>query len=390
MIGCLYIASFPLWAFGRAQPEECAPVAVVSGGRVIAASAECRRAGIVLGMAAGRAAALLPDAALAARDRPLEEAAWEQALEEVNRLTPFMEDAGEGTAYFTGASPEEVQVLAERLGGRIGFARHRSFALLAALRAAPGRVMEVGGHQEKAFMARFGTARLVAAGFAEEFVEALQLFGYESLQQVGSLSERHLKGQFGDEGKRLFEMLHPGEEPPVPLFKPAPVIRAFYDFEHPATEPADLLPVLDALAHEAAGALGACHCRRIRLSLTVRGRPMPLYASRALPEPVCDGRRISQTVQMLLTERLEPDMETDAVAVELGALRVLDLRQQSLFTERPSVYEAVRVVHRKFPASLWRAVAVPSALLHEDEMRLEPYPETPPPRRRRTRAKVTS
>lgn len=385
-ITCVHVPDFPAWAFARAGRHTGRPVAVVAAGRVVAANRLARRAGVAPGMSSERARALLPDGVVCLRDPALEAAAWEEALRDLHATTPFLEDAGPGWAFLRDAEDEAVRALVNRLSAQAGTGETRALARLAALRAAPGNVLTVAPEHAALFLLRFEVEGLAALGFDVELLERLRLLGYPNLRATSALSLRHLRAQFGTEGARLHALLHPGEEPPVAAFRPPPALVASADLEVPAREPADLLPVLDHLVAEATGALGALHSRRITVRLTDRAQGSDRLASRVLPEATQSARRIGQTARALLLPLLSAETEAESVAVELGGLGRASLSQASLFGERPSVYLAVRGVHRRFPGAVKRAVVVLHALFEEDAVRFEPFPEAPPPTRRRRSA----
>lgn len=380
---CLTIPAFPAWAFHRPSPAN-QPLAVVAARRVVAACPHAERAGIAPGMPAGRIRALLPEARILQRDLHRERAVWEEVLIELSRITPFAESGETGVAFARADDLERLRALVARLGAQGGVASARSIARLAALRAARGNTLDVAPEHLTGFQKQFPLSLLPGLGYAPEFVHRLGLFGYHTLFGAASLSRRHLKAQFGDAGARLYDALHPGEERPIPLFQPPPAVTGTFDFDLPAREPGDLLPVLERLAEDAAGRLGARQCRRVRLTLSLHGSPDPVFACRVLPEAVADARRILQTAKTLLTTLMAPGREIDTVTLELGALQPRRFVQVSLFRERPSVFDVARMVGLRFPGALLRAVVRPHVFFEEDACTFEPFPtEAPAPHRAR-------
>jgi hypothetical protein len=168
-------------------------------------------------------------------------------------------------------------------------------------------------------------------------------------------------------------MLHPVGEPPVSLFQPPPSIAQSYAFDWPVSEPRELLPVLARLTASAAGARDQRCCGRVTLRLQQQGRVPSCTAARILPEGVCEARRLLQTARTLLLDLLSERREVEVITLELGALRVAEARQGTLFARRPAVEAAVRVVERKYPGSLKRIVLRPHALFEEDRVLLLPF-----------------
>jgi len=369
----------PAWAFARGARGR--PVVVVEGGRVAACTPAARRAGLAAGDPAERAAEVAPGALVRMRDRPLEMAAWEDAVGRLNRLTPWLEDEGDGRAVLARADLPALAALAGEDGLAVGVAPARAHARVASLRAAAGAVVNVRPGGEAAFLRATLVSVLPAAGFEEEMPERLGLLGYDTLGAVAKLTRRHLEAQFGGEGRRLHEMLHPAEDRPVALYRPPPALCATVAFEDGAIEPAVLLPAVDHAAAEAAGALRGLLARRVTVRLSVRGERRPRAAGRVLPEAAGDAGYLALQARGEAL-RLLDGAEVETVTVELGSLTPGAVVQGRLFRGRPDVYMAVRGVHRRFPGSIRRAIVTLYAAFPEDTSRLEPYPEAIPTRRR--------
>lgn len=461
-VGCLYIPSFPAWAFTRVEAPG-GDLVVVAAGKVIAAGKAAVRRGIEPGVTAERAKTLFPEARIRLRDAHLEAAAWEEVLQALNGITPFMEDDGSPFAFFASDDGPAVRHLTNTLHAQTGVAPARSIARLAALRAATGNTLVISPKLVPKFLERFEVERLTELGFEEETTEMLQHFGYGTLGAVRRLSLRHLEVQFGDEGARLYDMLHPADEPRVPLYREPRTIRVAYEFDDACREPRELMPVLEHLVEQAARVLRPEYCQRLRLSLMgtsiaapanckgvypgcsavasardgalpgrdgalFEGRGVPLrhpgtplhhpgaplrhpeldprrhpgldpgskgagydpgssvFACRILREPVGNARSILRAAEHLLGKILPAAAEVETISLELGALRHIRSTQVPLFRSRPSVFTAVRAVHRRFPGAVYRAVVQPDVLFSEDEMRFDPYPEKAPARRGRRRA----
>jgi nucleotidyltransferase/DNA polymerase involved in DNA repair len=397
-IVCFHLPDFPAWAFTRSA-RAMRPVVVVASGRVVAVNRLARRDGVTAGMATDRALALSPDATICPRDAGLEAAVWEEVLHELHTLTPFLEDAGPGWAFLRIADAAGLSDLTARLGGQAGRIEGqaggpdgtRMLARLAALRAAPGRALPVDPRHADAFLARFPVAALDGLGFAPDDLERLRLFGYPTLGAAAALSLRQLRAQFGREGERLHALLHPPEEAPIAAFRPPPSVTAATHLDDPLREPGDLLPHLDRLVSKVATGLGPMHCRRITVRIeTIRTEDRTSgghLASRVLPEATQSEQTLRTAARAQLLPLLSADSEVVSMAVELGGLGGAATRQGVLFGERPSVYLAVRSVHRRFPGAIKRAVLALHALFDEDASRYEPFPDAAPARRTRSRVR---
>lgn len=385
MVACVYLPDFPAWATYRcARPR--VPVVVVHRGRVASASPRARRAGVEVGMSGDRAARLVPGCHVAVRDRGLEAAAWEEALEAVLGVSPYVEAGEPGWAFVRDATQAELAALAEGIGARVGLAPARSLARVAAVRAAPRYVLAVPAAQVSGFLERTEASVLGALGFSETVVERLPLLGFGDLRRVRGLTKRHLTAQFGDEGEALYAMLHPSpREAPVPAFAPPPTLRSRADLDDAVREPGDVGPLVEGLAREVAGVLGPLRCRRLTVRLGAVGEAAPRVAARVLPESSADPGRLSRAACAMALEMLGADVWVESATVELAGLTAGVAEQGALFRARPSARMAVRGVHRRFPGAIRRALVVTDANFHEDAVRYEPYPEAEdaPVRRRR-------
>lgn len=368
MYSCLYIPHFPAWVVERTL-EKRRPVVVVASGRVVAASARLRRHGVEAGISAERAETLVPDALIQQREAALEEAAREEVLYRLHAITPFIEPAAPDVVYFRGADEEQLRSFVREMGVRAGTAPHRPTALLAALRTATGSMLPIPPRRLQGFLQRFPLQLLTELGFDTDFLKRLALFGLSSPSDMLHLTRRHLEVQFGDDGVRLYEMLHPSEEPPIPLFRPPPVIRVAFDFEPAVEEPGELLPVLRHLVEEAVQKLGTMHCRRLRLFL--HEKDVVREGCRLLPESTSAAKTIFNLSKLLLESLLEEKRRIDVLDLELGALHYADSTQTSLFLERPSIYRAVKAINRRFPGAIKQATIRDGGVFPEDgwEMR---------------------
>lgn len=368
--GCLYISAFPAWVFERVDlAAHMAPVVVIASGEVVGASARLRSAGIVEGISADRAERLAPEGTLfRRRDAQLEQAAWEDVLHEINIYTPFLEPDVPGRVYFKPF--EGVRELVERLHARGAFAPHRTTALLGALRAAEGNVLAIRARHVRAFHDRFEVSRLAALGFSEFLIEQLALFGFDTLGAARELAHRHLQAQFGEEGVRFYRLLHPQDNEPMSLYTPPPSVRRAYEFDHPCTEPGDILPALEFLTRQAAGELKDNGAQRVKVMLHDRLRPSA-FTCRVLPEASNDPRRLFNAAKTLIGGMLERSCRIQAIELELGSLRAMKGAQGSLFFRRPAAERAIQVVHRRYPDALRRPSTMRDAVFEEERARLE-------------------
>ncbi len=369
MVACLYIPSFSAWVFEETHRHE--PIIVVSGGRVVSVSKSALRIGVQCGISAERASALCPSGRIHLRDYDREVAAWEQVVNRVHAITPFIKYAPPPFLFFT--ADEAIRGLAKDLRACAGISRHASIARLAAIKAAPGNTLFVREHAVPHFLKRFPVELLSDWGFEEELSELLTLFGFPTLGDAAALSKKHLRAQFGPPGEALHAIIHPEKEMAIPLFRPPRTLTAYYDFDQLAQEPRDLIPALEEL-------VGKCHrqmenhwCQRLRVSIQNFGQATPIHAYRVLQKPTDSLKGLVVNANLLLHRLMHRGMEVEHLAVELGALKVKRSTQTSLFRFRPAVSKAVAVVHRRFPGILQRAIVQPGVLFAEEEVRMEAF-----------------
>ncbi len=389
---------FAAWVFeGMDAAARAAPVVVVTSGEVVAFSRKLQAAGLALGISAERAEQLVPEGALVRqRDAQLEQAAWEDVLQEINLYTPFIEPDGPGRAFFKPFAIEEVRGLAAKLHAQVSLAPKRTTAMLVAMRTASGHVVAVRPQYVAGFLNRFeierlaelrgcdwldgsvppgSQARRIPAGtpaFSEDILEQLLLFGFDTLGAARVLAHRHLKAQFGMDGERLYRLLHPDEEDSMSLYHPPPAIRRAYEFDLPCSEPGEILPVLEFIVKQAAAELQGNGAQRVKVTLHDRLRPSR-FACRVLPEASSDPRRLFGTLKTLLDGILDSGCRVQAVELELGSLRSTRPEQRSLFFQRPAAAKAVEAIHRRYPDAIRRPATAPSAVFEEERSRLETY-----------------
>jgi hypothetical protein len=308
------------------------------------------------------------------RDIQLERACWESVLREINTVTPFIEGIEPPFAYFTECSFADARALAIRLSAQIGSGEHRPIARLAALRSAAGHVLQIHARRWVPFLRRFGVERLAELGFDEDMLEQLCLFGYATLDGAQRLSARQMQAQFGEEGMRLYAMLHPEPGDRIPLYTAPPHVEACHEYDVPvAAEPSLLEPVLGRLLARAAKRLGVYRCQRIRVGLLPENEPEPRWAERVLSAPRGEAASLVRLATPLMENLLEPGLGVERLLVQLGSLRPPSVHQAALFDERPAVLGAVRNVHRRYPGFIRRAVLERHALFEEDAMALEKF-----------------
>ena len=101
---CLYLPSFPLAAYLRANPERRhEPIAITEGNahaaRIVALSPSAAEAGLTVGLSVPQAKALAPHILIRPRDRDAEDGCQQALIEVGEAFSPRVEDAGNGLVY---------------------------------------------------------------------------------------------------------------------------------------------------------------------------------------------------------------------------------------------------------------------------------------------------
>jgi hypothetical protein len=428
-LACFHIPDFSAWALARRWCEgDSAPaVAVCEHGRILARTPALHR-DVAVGDPVDRARRLAPWAQFLLRDPAVERALWDHVLFQLYRLTPQVQpipdplrpvdrriggrqrrqpttgdlfsdpvasvpldreglarglwDNG-AWAWLEGPDHPRLEPMARQLGGRVGVSSGRSWALLAAAYADTGAITTVPAHMITPFLGQAPIELLETLRYTSDMVQRLQLFGVRAVGHAMHMTRRQLQAQFGDEGARLFELLHPPEvELPVADFDPR-VAQAHHDFEWPVFEPGELQPVLHHLLAQLVTTLDGRSARHIEVCL--RGRSAHhRTASRILREPTrrLDVLRTAADVLLMdaltshppASSRAPSGRSVQRLRVTLSGLTEVPAQQASLFGRRSDLFPAlVRAMDNRFPGKLLRPVrAHADPFFPEEEYRFEP------------------
>lgn len=367
-IGCLRIPDVPAWALGRAE-EVQDPFVVVENGHVAGASRTPRKEGVEPGMTRLQAISLCEEADLVPRDHALEETTWEGVLANLNGFTPRIGSERPGRAWFEPRRGEALRQWLESTPYHCGVGPTRPVALLAAWKAAPGRLICIDPEYEDVFLSQIPVDALADLGFSEELAERLRLFGYPNVGDPSGLSKRHLDAQFAAEGERLYGFLHP-ESRRVSFYSPPPSMTVRREFEHDVTEPGPLRTALEEVAETLEERLEGKAGQRLTVCLSEREGETK--ASRSLREPTADRGTIYRIACILLEDILAPDMEVQSIVLTASGLRSASGSQANLFFERPALKKAVATVQEKHPEALYRVHRDRGAVFEENRFTYEP------------------
>ncbi|MDX2004424.1 MAG: hypothetical protein SFU83_04025 [Meiothermus sp.] len=378
----LWLADPPTWALGRLHPSAGSgqglepppdqPVLAVSGGRVVGSNLPARRAGVRPDESLSRALQLCPQAKVYPHDPPAMMAAWDSAVAAAYSLSPWVEPAGVGLLFAGALTPREAGQLARMTGARVGQSASRSTAQLAALTAKEGSARAVPN--EAHFIAQVPVRLLLGLGFAEELVERLHWLGVDHLADLHrlGLTQRQLEAQFRSEGRRLYQVAHGGLTEPVQRFREPPVARERWEFEEPAVEPYQFMPVLHLLVANAATRLGNKACWTVTVAL--QGGQGWRLGRRVLGAATNRAKALLGVAELTFWDVHTPGSGIEALEVTLGRIVLPEAEQQDLFGafDRPPVWEAIERVDGRFNGGIGRLEVGRVARFREEFWRFVP------------------
>lgn len=228
---------------------------------VVAASDEALPFGVVPGMALRQAEHLCPQAIFVLPDPEATLRIRELISSALYDLAPVVEVREVGIAWLdvsgvvrAGESIREARRrLLKAIGRepRLGLAPGPFSARLAAVRARPGRLVQVDN--AKAFLAPFSSQELP---LDPEQLERLDLLGLRTLEAVAALGPRELESQLGREGRHAVLLARGLEPDELVPWRPPLFTRAHRQFDEPVEDREALLFVARALCGDLAEELG--------------------------------------------------------------------------------------------------------------------------------------
>ncbi|MBB5365850.1 Y-family DNA polymerase [Deinococcus humi] len=232
------LSPWPLVLLGRQHPG--VPVAVLNESkRVLYASLEARDAGVQTGMRDLAALSRCPELHAEGISAPAAIAAWAELLETLYaRYSDRVEGRVPGTVFLK-LSIAAARELAAALHAPVGLADSLEVAHLAALRARPGEVRDVGS-AEKAFLALTPAAHLEVIGLTPAHIEQLAFLGVRGLADLMKWSAAQREAFLGvDVGRRVNRFLKGERTKAVQRYVPGRVIEARMDLDVPLHEPSE-------------------------------------------------------------------------------------------------------------------------------------------------------
>ncbi len=339
-------------------------LAVGMGGRVVAADPAVRRAGVRLGMSVTAAAARVEGLHLVLLDAPALQAAWEALLLDLPAFSPWVEALAPGRVLLR-VCEAEARVLAVSCGCRVGFARYREIALLAALSVQPGRVRVVPHGAEEAFSNRLPLYFLKGVGLSASSLEWLLRLGQSTVGHLRQWSRAQLRRTLPE-----FSLLQPYLAGPwstqVARAQPPELMQAQHTFAEAALEPAAFEPVLERLAGQLSGRLRAQGRAASRLRVLATACGSLHSATRLSKEALREERKIYRLARLALEDTQALGLPLERLCLELSGLSRPAL-QGGLWETRQRSEQAVRWIAERFPEAQVRPQTLDPYALSADQ-----------------------
>ncbi len=323
----------------RDRPElRGKPVAVAWRGPrsvVCAASYEARRHGVRSAMPALRAERLCPALVFIAPDFSRYRAVSHQVRQIFGRYTDLVEPLSLDEAYLDVSADQaglgSATAVAEAvrrdisrelsLTASAGVAANKFLAKIASDWRKPDGLFVIKPHQVRAFLSTLPVARMPGVGRVMQ--QRLARAGVETVGDLRSLSLGRLSAEYGNYGRRLYELARGIDERPVTPHRPVQSVSAEDTF-------AEDRP-LDALApaiRELAGRVARSAARTERIGRTVvlklKTRDFQLLTrSHTPPRPVRDAEAIA-AIALQLCRRVELPERTRYRLVGVGLANFCD------------------------------------------------------------------
>lgn len=280
-VACVWLPQLPLRVEVLRRPAWDGRPLVLGGApgerkTVRLCSPEAEQAGIRPGLPLREVLALCPDAVVLQPDPVPTAAVLEEVLAGLQRVSPAVEPAGEqmfldlrglealyrgDLAALEGAIRAEIPSL---LRPRIGVARSKFAASVAAQMAPPSGRRVVPTHETAAFLAPLPISYLP---FDPDMVQRLDLLGLRTIGDLARLPFPAVQAEFGPSGARAWHLARARDDEPIVPRRYSPSAQASLRFDDPPASVEAVVAALDQLlAHTFANpALQGRSARQLRL-----------------------------------------------------------------------------------------------------------------------------
>ncbi len=336
------------------------------GARVLACSAEAAEFGVRRGITMRNAEQLCPSATLL-EPQPEETARLRERLAgALYDLAPAVEVLDDGVAWINleglpaALKSEAVREMRRRLRAgvfvepRLGLAPGPFAAMVAARRAAPGRVVQVD--DARRFLAPLPASEL---DLDPDLHDRLDLLGLRTLGQVAEIGPRRLESQLGPPGRRAV-LLARGDEPePIKPWRAPRCLAAHRQLEPPVDDREALLFVARALCADLAADFGlrGAGAKRVRVKLGVEGVAVPEQRDALVRHALSSTAELFGLVSSWLRD-WQPAAPVNSVVVEVPELEPAGRRQLRLWVGGDGAAEEVEAALERLQERHGEQVAV--------------------------------
>ncbi len=328
---CIWIPLFALRCEIIRRPTHVQrPTALLSSSdtrRLWQVSSLARRAGVKAAMTVNQAIGLCPTLTLYEPDPVFYDERFSHIIMELGNVSPVIEPVELGHTYvgvdgletLFGSPKKQLETIVSAISSewsstmRLGWGRGKFVAWVAATRAEPGGATIVLDKERKAFLASQPVAVLQIDADTHRRVRQL---GLKTLRDVARLPEIAVISQFGNEGRRIWQLATGTlSEPVVGRETPDPIVSKIH-FPNPVADKTMLIHALDRLIDRTLR-----HPRRIGwrvLEVLVRAKQEhgSSWMIRAtLKEPSADRQHIAAPLRVRL-EQIPPTGAIEDLTVE--------------------------------------------------------------------------
>ena len=354
MITALCFEPLPLYLARRSDPTlGRVPLVHAEEQRVLYANPAARRHGVGAGMRLDGARMRVEGLKVVSYTEPDLQHAWHSILRELHQYTPWLESGVRGRV-FAKLTADEAAELAALYDVGVGLADSCEEAELAALASRPGTCKRVDD-QGTAFLQRLPLRFLRGIGVGEGNLTRLQWLGVATVGQLAAWTASQIRSYLDEESERLLPYLHGPRRTSLLPFRPPEALSRTLTFTEPVREPHQLLPALDRLSGELAGALGGRASRRLTLTATLPGGQR--RASRLSKRPLTQARHIRQQALFALHDSRAQGHDIARLTLELAAPERL-ATQEGLWQQRERLQRALDATTERFPGAPQRLTSL--------------------------------
>ncbi len=262
-------------------------------------------------------------------------ASWDAVIESIHRCTPLLYVRRHGVLHAGTDNLDEVRRYVRLWSARAAMTPDRTSSLFCALNGVPGRI---DAHASAEHVPCSVLRECPEVDVDDVMLQRLRLFGCSTLGVLMTLSERHLRAQFGDLGIHLHRLLHTTSTS-LPLYQPPDDISVEDEFDDAVSEPSAILHAIDRLCSIAVEALAGREAWRIDVGILDRSGHVSSRRGRIMRGAVTSLQQLTTHVHALISQLCSSLRRWWGVRLRLSSLR-LPLREQvALFQAQPSAQD---------------------------------------------------